>query len=138
LLRHAQLHQRLVFLTPAENAAFVFTTNTGPAPVNHSNLGAGNYSVQWDVTADTFAVTQSSLLTLGAPRGALGDTFDFTIVNNNGNPWNFAVALNGGALSSTVSIPNNGGSHTFSFILPVGGLTSVRLVVADAPHQWRR
>jgi|GEM_PF-2641827 len=118
-----------VALTPAEEAAFVFGASTGFPPQNTANLGLGNYSVQWSVGADGLAVTQASTVII-APRGVAGDTFSITVVNNNGNPWNFSVGINGGAQSPAVLIPNNGGFNTFSFVL-TAPLTSVTLVVGQ-------
>lgn len=121
-----------VFLTPGETASFTFVSTTGPGFQTYQNLGGGNYSAQWNQGADGSAVTATSQLILGAARGVAGDTFDLVITNNNGNPWNFSVSINNGAQTiGPTLINNNGGSFTFSFVLPAGGLSQISIIVGQ-------
>lgn len=119
-----------VFLTPGETASFVLTSSTGlPAPLGLVNASNGFYSVNWDSSA-VGAYTATSGFTLGAARGVAGDTFTIILTNNNGSPWNFSVSINNGALSSgPFMVANGGGSRTFTFVLPAGGLTQVSVTV---------
>jgi hypothetical protein len=66
-------------------------------------------------------------LALAANRGAAGDLFNLAVYNNNGATWDFWVGINGGSVTGPVAIPNLGGVHVFSFVLPVGGLASVQV-----------
>lgn len=124
-----------VSLTPAEDASFLLLATTGPGFQTYQNLGGGNYSAQWNNGADGFAVTATSGITLGAARGGAGDVFTITVINNNGNPWNFTMSINNGFAGTQSSGPflvtNNGGSHTFSFVLGANGLQQVSLTVGQ-------
>ncbi|HEY6121690.1 MAG TPA: PEP-CTERM sorting domain-containing protein [Pyrinomonadaceae bacterium] len=105
-----------VGLNPGEAASLTHITFSGPTPqpfaINQAN---GRYTVAWDGSV-VGAVTET-IGTSFAARGAIGDHFLVTIANVNENAWDFAVSLNGGAMSSgLINIPV-GSSVTFDIVL---------------------
>jgi hypothetical protein len=121
-------------LTSAELAAFAHISFTGDANLGLVNGGGGTYYVNWPSTADDPS-TETSGVTLGAPRGSAGDTFVLKVLNGDGNIWDFSVSINNGADSEgPVSIASDGGFHIFTFILGAGGLSQVSVTVGgDLP-----
>ena len=100
-------------LTPAETASLVTITNPGGAvPINQGN---GRYTVGWTVE-DVGLQTYESGVGFAA-RGAAGDTFQVTIINENENPWDFRVCLNSGAFCSAPTTIAVGASFTFSVVV---------------------
>jgi hypothetical protein len=122
-----------VSLTSIELQSFAATSNTGAAPVAFNNLLNGNYSVQWDSSVPNGTPVTNTMSILIPMRGTTGDIFSITLINNNGNPWDFTVSINNGFAgtqsSGPVSISNNGGSSTFSFVLGANGLQQVSITV---------
>jgi hypothetical protein len=120
-----------VTLTPgeADNLIFpvpIYTTN---APMG-GDTGPGSYTAFWNE-----AVVGINSAGFGAafgmtPRGMGGDTFEVNVFNDNENPWEFAIALNGEPLAGLtfVSVPV-GATVTLSRLVPAGGATSFALVV---------
>ncbi len=100
-------------LTPAEAASLTVITNTGGA--GYVNQANGRYTVAWPGTTIGAQFVESGIAF--AARGVAGDVFQVTVFNENENPWDFRVSLNGGAMTSpTVSIPV-GASFTFSVVI---------------------
>lgn len=115
-----------VTLTPSEANNLVvqlaYTTN-GPAVVD---TGLNAYTVAWNETVN--GVNTAGLGVFMAARGVAGDTFEISVLNDNENPWDFAIALNGGAPGPFTSIPV-GSMVNLSALVPAGGVTQFVLIV---------
>ena len=115
-----------VTLTPAEAnnllTQLAYTTG-GPAVVD---TGINSYTVAWNEAI--FGLQTAGLGTFMAPRGVAGDTFTVDVTNDNENPWDFAIALNGGAPGPFVTVPINT-TITLSALVPAGGVTQFVVVV---------
>jgi hypothetical protein len=131
----ADVSAATIHLTSAELATSIAHISfTGDANLGLINGGGGAYYVNWPSTADGPS-TETSGITLGAPRGSAGDTFALKIMNGDGNPWDFSVSINNGADSNgPVSIAGDGAFHIFTFTLGAGGLSQVSITVGgDLP-----
>lgn len=122
----ASVSAATVTLTPGEanglTPALAYTTG-GPAIID---TGTNSYTISWSDGVN--GVQTGGVGTFMAARGALGDTFEVQVTNDNENPWEFAIALNGGAAGPFTLIPINT-TVTLSALVPAGGVTQFVLVV---------
>ena len=106
-------------------------TTGNPAMVD---TGFTSYTVAWCGGAVGCGPAVNGMQTaafginLIAPLGVAGDTFQIQITNDNENPWEFAIALNGGAPGAFVFIPINT-TVVLSAAVPAGGVTRFDIVV---------
>lgn len=113
-----------VTLTAAEADNLLLLAATG-AP-SFIDTGVGTYTVAWN-QAINGVQTANVGINFIAPRGVGGDTFTVSILNDNENPWDFAISING-VVGPFTSIPINT-SVVLSAAVPAGGVTQFALVV---------
>jgi hypothetical protein len=106
-------------------------TTGNPAQID---TGFTSYTVAWCGGAVGCGAAVNGLQTAAfginfmANLGGLGDTLQVQVTNDNENPWDFAIALNGGAPGPFVSIPINT-TVVLSALVPVGGVSRFDIVV---------
>jgi hypothetical protein len=102
----------------------LYTTNA-PAVVD---TGINSYTVAWNETVN--GINTAGVGVAFAARGVGGDTFSVDVLNDNENPWDFGIALNGQAIGTVVfqTIPV-GATVTLTALVPAGGATSFALIV---------
>jgi hypothetical protein len=123
----ASVSAATVTLTPgeADNLTLIPLYTTGaPAFVD---TGVNGYTVAWGQAVNGVQ-TAGAGISFMVPRGALGDTFEIMVANDNENPWDFGIAINGGAAGGFTSIAA-GSSTVLSVAVPAGGINQFTLVV---------
>ena len=115
-----------VSLTPGEaNNLLVNPALTTGAPAI-VDTGINSYTVAWNEAINGVQTGAVGVAFMSA-RGVAGDTFQVAVTNDNENPWDFAIAING-VVGSFTSIPINT-TQVLSFVLPAGGANRFDLVV---------
>jgi nicotinamide mononucleotide (NMN) deamidase PncC len=113
-----------VTLTAGEADNLLLLASTGaPAFVD---TGVGSYTVAWN-QAVVGVQTATVGINLMVPRGVAGDTFAIQLFNDNENPWDFALSING-VVGPFQSVPINT-TVVLSGLVPAGGATQVGVVV---------
>lgn len=106
-------------LTATEAASLTIIPGGNPTGAAFVNQAGGRYTVAW---AGTVFGAQTVTSGIGfAARGGNpgGDTFQITVFNENENPWDFQISLNGGTINSSIVSIANGSSFTFSVAVGV-------------------
>ena len=113
-----------VTFTAAEADNLLLVASTGaPAFVD---TGVSSYTVAWN-QAIVGVQTASVGINFMAPRGVGGDTFAVNLFNDNENPWDFALSING-VVGAFQSVPINT-TVVLSGLIPAGGANQVAIVV---------